>query len=79
VNYKNYCLLPFAYCLLPKNMRFADLKQLDKEKLKKELVEKQAELEQLRFQIASGALKQVHKVKEVRIAIARIKMILRQK
>lgn len=60
-------------------MRFADLKQLNKEKLQLELKDKQAELEQLRFKIASGSLKQVHKVKEVKKEIARIQTVLGQK
>ena len=58
-------------------MRYADLLQLNKEKLQLELKDKQSELEQLRFQIVSGALKQVNKVKVVRREIARIKTAMK--
>lgn len=60
-------------------MRFADLQQLDAQKLRKELADKLSELEQLRFGGASGSLKQNHKFKVVKKEIARIKTVLSQK
>jgi large subunit ribosomal protein L29 len=60
-------------------MRYADLLQLDEKKLQHELKDKQSELEQLRFQVTSGALKQVHKIKVVKKEIARIKTAMGRK
>lgn len=60
-------------------MRYADLKELDADKLHKELADKLSELEQLRFAQASGSLKQNHKFEVVKRDIARIKTVLSQK
>lgn len=60
-------------------MRFDDLKQYDEKKLRLLLREKQVELEQLRFGVAGGQMKQVHKVGDIRRDIAQIETALYSK
>ena len=60
-------------------MRFTDLKEYDATKLRLLLAEKKAECEELRFGIAGGQVKQVHKVHAVRRDIAQIETALYSK
>lgn len=60
-------------------MRFADLIKLDTAKLEQELKEKQAALEALRFGVAGGGEKQVHRLAATRREIAQIKTALYSK
>ncbi len=61
------------------NMDFDEIKNLNVTELK-ELLEKQAgELRELRFKVNNQQLKTVHKIKETRKTIARIKTLLKNK
>lgn len=60
-------------------MRFDDLKQYDEKKLQLLLREKRVELEHLRFGVAGGQMKQVHKVGAIRRDIAQIETALYSK
>jgi len=61
------------------NMDYDEIKNLDTAELK-ELLEKQAgELRELRFKVNNQQLKTVHKIKEARKTIARIKTLLKNK
>lgn len=60
-------------------MRFADIQKMDSPQLHASLQEKRVELDQLRFGVADGALKQVHKIQVVRREIAQIKTALATK
>ena len=53
-------------------MKWREIEQKSEEDLQKILKESKAELVDLRFKAATGALKQVHKIKQARKKIARI-------
>ncbi len=56
-----------------------DLKQMNKDELLNNLALLQEKLRQLRFKAASGQLKQVHLISQVKKNIARIKTFLTKK
>lgn len=60
-------------------MKFAELQSKDVEELKKLLPELKAELRAVKFRIASGDVKTVHKVQDIKKEIARILTILNGK
>jgi len=60
-------------------MKWADLKIKNNDELKELMSEKRAELHSLIFQARSQQLKQVHKIKEARKAIAKLKMMMEQR
>lgn len=60
-------------------MDFVDLKNKSAEDLYILLSEKTDELRGLNFKVKTGQLKQVHKIKEVRREIARVRMLLAAK
>ena len=60
-------------------MKIDELRKMTAEELKKELIDSQREHFNLRMQIRTGQLTRSHFINEVKIKIARIKTILRQK
>lgn len=60
-------------------MDFDDLKNKSEKELKELLMEQSALQRELRFKVVNQQLKTVHKVKEVRKNIARIKMLINTK
>lgn len=53
-------------------MKYQDLKQLSAEQRAKMLLEKQAELAELRSKIRQGQLKEVRKVRQARLEISQL-------
>lgn len=60
-------------------MRNAELRELDRERLEKELEEAYRELFNLRFRLAIRQLTNFREIRKVKRKIARIKTILREK
>jgi len=59
-------------------MKITELRQKSKEELKKLLEEKRERLRQLRFDLASGKVKNVREIRQIRKEIARILTLLKQ-
>jgi len=60
-------------------MRVVDLRQKSKSELRKIIGDSQEELRQLKFNLASGKVKNVKDVRRLRKDIAKVKTILREK
>ena len=59
-------------------MKTAELKKRKKEELQKQLRDDRAKLQQLRFDLPSGKVKNVREIRQTRKEIAQILTILRQ-
>lgn len=60
-------------------MKVAEIRELTDEELAEKLKELKEELFNLRFQLATGQLENVMRIKEVRRGIARVKTVLRER
>jgi ribosomal protein L29 len=60
-------------------MKWEDIKIKNNAELEELLSEQRAELQTLTFQASSSQLKQVHKIKVARKAIAKLKILLAQR
>lgn len=58
-------------------MKFTELRQQSKSELQKILEEKRNKLQELRFNLASGKVKNVREIREIKKDIARILTLLR--
>ncbi|MCK4781980.1 50S ribosomal protein L29 [Candidatus Parcubacteria bacterium] len=58
-------------------MKITELKQKSQKELQKLLMDNQEELRQMRFDLASGKIKNVREIRQVRKDIARILTILK--
>jgi large subunit ribosomal protein L29 len=59
-------------------MKASDLRNLTREELEKKLKEERQELFNLRFQLATGQLKNYKRIKQVKKDIARILTVLKE-
>ena len=64
---------------MPRDVRMAEVRELDVEELKRRVSETRRELFNLRFQHATGQLENTGQLKEVRKNIARLLTVLNQK
>jgi len=64
---------------VPRDVRIAEVRELDVEELKRRVSETRRELFNLRFQHATGQLENTGQLKEVRKNIARLLTVLNQK
>ena len=64
---------------MPRDVRMAEVRELDIEELKRRVTETRRELFNLRFQHATGQLENTGQLKEVRKNIARLLTVLNQK
>jgi large subunit ribosomal protein L29 len=64
---------------VPRDVRMAEVRELDVEELKRRVSETRRELFNLRFQHATGQLENTGQLKEVRKNIARLLTVLNQK
>ena len=60
-------------------MDYSEIKNLNKTELEELLVKSANELRELRFKVNNQQLKTVHKIKETRRSIAKIKTLLKNK
>ena len=60
-------------------MKVKEVRELSNEELKDRMKELKDELFNLRFQLATGQLENVMRIKEVRHGIARVKTVLRER
>ena len=60
-------------------MKVRDIRELSDQELQEKVQELKGELFNLRFQMATGQLENVMRVKEVRRSIARVKTVLRER
>uniref|UniRef100_A0A7C1JJC9 Large ribosomal subunit protein uL29 n=1 Tax=Ammonifex degensii TaxID=42838 RepID=A0A7C1JJC9_9THEO len=60
-------------------MRARELRELTAEELVRKIADSKEELFRLRFQLATGQLENVMKIREVKRRIARLKTILRER
>ena len=60
-------------------MKVQDVRELNEQELEEKVKELKEELFNLRFQLATGQLENVMRIKEVRRNIARVKTVLRER
>ncbi len=60
-------------------MKVKDVRDLNEQELEEKVKELKEELFNLRFQLATGQLENVMRIKEVRRSIARVKTVLRER
>lgn len=60
-------------------MKVREIRELSDQELQEKVQELKGELFNLRFQMATGQLENVMRVKEVRSSIARVKTVLRER
>ncbi len=60
-------------------MKVKDVRDLNEQELEEKVQELKEELFNLRFQLATGQLENVMRIKEVRRSIARVKTVLRER
>ena len=60
-------------------MKVKDVRDLNEQELEEKVKELKEELFNLRFQLATGQLENVMRIKEVRRNIARVKTVLRER
>ncbi|HSW35091.1 MAG TPA: 50S ribosomal protein L29 [Candidatus Limnocylindrales bacterium] len=60
-------------------MKVKDIRELNEQELKDKVKELKDELFNLRFQLATGQLENVMRIKEVRRGIARVKTVIRER
>lgn len=60
-------------------MKVAEIRELSNQELEDKMKELKEELFNLRFQIATGQLENVMRIKEVRRGIARVKTVIRER
>lgn len=60
-------------------MKVQDVRELNELELEEKVKELKEELFNLRFQLATGQLENVMRIKEVRRSIARVKTVLRER
>lgn len=60
-------------------MKAKELQQKTKTELEKFLIENQTKLQQLRFELTTGKVKNIREIREIKKNIARIKTLLNKK
>lgn len=60
-------------------MKIQELKQKTKKELEKFLVENQTKLQQLRFELITGKVKNIKEIREIKKNIAKTKTLLNEK